>query len=162
MDELIFEGEIIKGSGKHKELIIPGRHELSIAPTDWPERLFPGSLNVLIRTYPVEFSENELPHTVTVLDTCGFEPAFTIEQSEMGNNLLVPTPEFPLRGKAQVWPATLQVNRHEVRAWVLRRIRSGFADKLELVGGEKIRDCCGIADENRNWPATVRMIGRWS
>ncbi len=46
VDGLKFEGVVAAGIGKHSELIVPGRVVLREPPHDWPEVLFPGSLNV--------------------------------------------------------------------------------------------------------------------
>ena len=51
---------------------IPGRDELIAAPSEWPERLWPGSLNVWIAAdgYLPEFAARGLPqeNLVTLLD----------------------------------------------------------------------------------------------
>jgi hypothetical protein len=52
MDKLEFEGTVINGLGTHSELLVPGRALLPQAPTDWPETVHPGSLNLRVASYP--------------------------------------------------------------------------------------------------------------
>src|SRR5437667_379864 len=105
MDKLTFIGEIVKARGDHKNLWIPGRNDVLERPADWPERLYAGSVNVLIASdgYPKEFQTRHLPLNVQTLDVAGFEPEFTIPQHQMRNNTLTAVPGMPNRGEAQVW-----------------------------------------------------------
>lgn len=132
-DELVFTGEVINGRNGHHQLVIPGRNDLQDAPKDWPEKLFPGSLNVLVSSYPVELGQRGLTNSVKVFDTAGFRPALAIPQAKMINNLLAPHQGMPERGKAQVWRATVTSNGKTIGCWVLRRIGSGLAQELELL-----------------------------
>jgi hypothetical protein len=159
-DSLVFKGTVINGRGGHAELGVPGRHELPSAPEDWPESFFAGSLNVLVSHYPIEFTSRGLRHSVKVLDTARFDPAFTIPQSQMRNNKLTPTPAMPHRGTAQVWRAMLTANDQTTRCWVLRRIGSGLDCELELVSGEGLRASLGL-DRALEWSAQVTMWGHW-
>lgn len=159
-DELRFKGRIIKGRGGHADLLVPGRDDVPDAPPDWPQELFPGSLNVLVTVYPTEFEARGLPKTVKVLDTAGFVPAFRIPQTGMLRNKLTPQPGAPDRGTGQVWRAELVVDNHRVSCWVLRRVGSGLGNELELVSGEGIRVTYGLHEECE-WPAEVRMFGSW-
>ena len=160
---LEFSGVIIKARGGHKELRIPGRKELPIAPADWPEILFPGSLNVLLGQsgYPPEMSFRRLPLTVKSLDVAGFQPEFVIEQELMGNNKLTRTRSMPNRGTAQVWRCKLSVRDQDICCWVLRRFGSGLDQELEIVSGEGIRSSYGLPEE-KQWLAKVRMFGNWA
>lgn len=160
MDELIFSGLIVNGIGGHSELIIPGRNDLEDAPAEWPERLFPGSLNVRVICYPPEFASRGLRSSTKVLDTAGFEPELVIPQAKMINNKLTPTVAFPTRGTAQVWRASIITEGRMIECWVLRRIGSGLADQIELVSEIKLRARLGVGRE-REWPARVIMQGRW-
>jgi len=52
-----FIGNVRSGKGKHSELVIPGIADLNHAPTAWPDKFHPGSLNVGIVKdgYPESF-----------------------------------------------------------------------------------------------------------
>ena len=110
MDELIFIGNVINGIGQHVELVVPGRNEISGAPADWPERLCPGSLNILVSAYPREFAARGIPETTKSSDISGFLPVLTIARAGMKKNRLMPLADKPVRGAAQVWRATLEAN----------------------------------------------------
>jgi hypothetical protein len=160
MDELIFIGNVVNGCGKHVELVVPGRNEISGAPADWPERLCPRSLNLLVSVYPPEFAARSIAKTAKSLDTSGFLPEFRIPQAAMKNNKLTPLPDMRDRGAAQVWRATLEANGQTRPCWVLRRFGSGLDKAIELVSETKLRDELSLLRE-RNWPAKVIMRGAW-
>jgi CTP-dependent riboflavin kinase len=160
VDQLEFVGNVINGIGKHSELFIPGRPQLSDCPVDWPIKLFSGSLNVRISKYPDEFAARGLPPLVTSLDIASFEPQFTIARHLMHINALAATQAMPHRGNAQVWRASLITSNREVQCWVLRRFGSALKDQIELVSSISLRNELGLV-RDREWPAVVRMFGRW-
>ena len=160
MDELTFGGMIINGIGRHVELALPGRRELSEAPEDWPDALTPGSLNLRVTEFPAEFGALKLEPSVKSLDVAGFAPAFTIAQDAMGNNRLRPNSEMPHRGTAQVWRAVLSVESKQTPCWVLRRFGSGLRDQIEMVSEMHLRTALGLT-VNHDWPASVTMFGTW-
>lgn len=159
MSELVFEGFITKGIGRHSELGVPGRSALPTAPADWPEVLCPGSLNVRIHKYPEAFDDRGIKRATTALDAAQFIPEFEIPREMLANNRLGPKPRVPRGGDAQVWRAVLEVieTGEKLNCWVLRRFGSGLADQLELVSEEKLRDR-GIQDRQR---VNVVLQGRW-
>jgi len=165
MDELIFHGYVAPGMGKHNELGIPGRLLISAtAPTDWPERLQPGSLNIRLFAdrIPREFSAHGLPPTVTSLDAGRFQPEFEIPQARIANNTIAPDRvRGPRGGDAQVWRAFLSDEGRALdipQAWVLRRFGSQVGEQLELVSGSRLRDTPGIENDR---VVAVRILGRW-
>jgi hypothetical protein len=160
MDKLKFEGTVINGIGQHHELLVPGRLLLPQAPSDWPETLHPGSLNLQVASYPPAWRERGMGNSVRGLDSGAFRPEFVIPQGRMGNNLLAPTPSKPKRGIGQVWRASLAANGCVRGCWILRRIDSGLRDALELVSADPIRTRMGLACE-KDWPATLTVYGRW-
>jgi hypothetical protein len=160
MDELIFAGDVVNGIGKHVELIVPGRNEISGAPADWPERLCPGSLNIFVSVYPLEFAARRIAPNMKSLDIAGFIPEFTIAQAAMKNNKLMTLPNMPVRGSAQVWRATLEANGKTHSCWVLRRFGSALDKVIERVSDVKLRDKLSLPRE-RNWPAKVIVRGTW-
>jgi len=160
VESLNFGGIVINGYGKHSELVIPGRSALQSCPSDWPEKLIPGSLNILVSKFPAEFSARKLPASAKTLDIAGFEPAFTIAQTLMRNNRLTPLPNMPNKGTAQVWRALLIIADSQTKCWVLRRFGSGLEDQIELVSDIRLRDTIGLT-RDRQWPAIVTMFGNW-
>jgi CTP-dependent riboflavin kinase len=160
MDQLEFAGNIINGVGTHSELFIPGRSKLMNCPHDWPEKLFPGSLNVRISKFPAEFAARGLLPLAKSLDTAGFEPQFTIPRDLMLNNKLNAAQGFLHRGDAQVWSALLITSGQEALCWTLRRFGSGLTDQIELVSSVGLRSELSLT-RDREWPAVVRMFGHW-
>jgi hypothetical protein len=141
MNSISFSGVIGDGVGKYVELHVPGREEISQAPSDWPVTLQKGSLNVRIAPegYPRLFATLGLPNSVRSLDLRPFPSAFEIAQDEFGNNMLKPEPGLPHKGSAQVWRAILAWHAHEHRCWVLRRYGSGVREQLELLSDLHMR-----------------------
>jgi hypothetical protein len=160
MERLEFEGTVINGIGRHRELLVPGRLLLPQAPSVWPETLHPGSLNLRVASYPAAWLERRMGNSVRGLDLGAFVPEFVIPQSQLGNNQLSPTPSKPKRGVGQVWRASLVANGGELDCWILRRIDSTLRDVLELVSGDPIRKRMGLVRE-KDWPAKVLVYGRW-
>lgn len=152
-----FKGKITDGIGKHVELVVPGREDLESAPADWPVKLQPGSLNILVDTsgYPEAFVSMPLGCSVANLDDDCLPPVFQIPRDKMHNNKLTPTPESPRRGTGQVWRATLTTDMVKIDCWVLRRIGSGFVDKLELVSHEHLRNTYNLQNDQH---VTVILI----
>ena len=142
-----FKGKITKGIGRHSELIVPGRTAIE-SPSDWPDRLQPGSLNVRVDPdgFPATFDAMLNRRSVKNLDDGCLPPVFLILQADFGNNMLRATPEMPRRGVGQLWRAVLQTDSHVIHCWVLRRIGSGLCDQLELVSHEHIRSTYGLTD----------------
>lgn len=145
-----FSGVITSGIGKHVELYIPGRSKLSNAPSDWPEKLHPGSLNIRVDVngYPDFFKEQGLENTIQSLDADCFPSTFQIKQKEFGNNRLKPKISMPERGSAQVWRAKLEVKGLDIDCWVLRRYGSGLIDQIEVVAEKHLRKEFGLEDED--------------
>ena len=141
MNSIIFSGVIVNGVGRHVELHVPGREEISQAPSDWPITLQQGSLNVRIVAggYPSLFATLGLPESVRSLDLRPFPSAFEIAQAEFRNNRLKPEPNMPHKGSAQVWRTILAWQAHEQRCWVLRRYGSGVGEQLELLSDRHMR-----------------------
>ncbi len=162
MDELKFFGVICDGKRQFSTLGIPGRGGLSHAPDDWPDQLYPGSLNIQLRAggYPDAFGERGLASSVESLDSELFQPSFEIPRDQLANNLLLPRQGVPRGGDAQVWRAVLHRVTDPCAAvvcWLFRRFGSSVGEQLELVSGERLKD--------RGFPncteVTVHVLGRW-
>jgi hypothetical protein len=162
MATLVFKGRIKAGIGKFKQMEIPGCHVLQAAP-DWPEKLCPGSLNIVVDDdgYPAEFLRRCSGEWVKKLDSECFRPAFTIPGKSISKNKLVPKPDNPRRGDAQVWRATLSVPKRGrcERCWLLRRFGSGLGKQLELVARDKLRDKLDLKDGDE---VELFVDGEWA
>jgi hypothetical protein len=162
LDAIVFRGVVVDGVGKHHKMRIPGRNELLSGPSEWPERLWPGSLNVSIAAdgYPPEFAARSLPPQLTALDRGVFRLAFEIPHDQILANTFAPTPENPRHGRAQVWRADLAKRDSPVAldCWVLRRFGSKMHDRLELVAGCALRPL-GFANGQ---PVSVTMFGEFA
>lgn len=159
VDEIVFGGHIASGIGRHSTLGIPGHTSLPCTPSDWPLTLYPGSLNILVSSYPEQLADRGLPSKVAALDEGCFQPAFEIPGTAMQNNVLVPTQGQPRRGDAQVWHAVIRriADSLSVGCWVLRRIGSSVGEQLEFVAGERLRDR-GLQDGDF---VAVSLYGHW-
>jgi hypothetical protein len=141
---LAFSGALTAGVGQHSEMSIPGRDALPDAPPNWPKRLCPGSLNVLITAYPEGFTEPaNMSGGVYQLDDGRFTPAFTIPGDLITENKLLHNGR---PAAAQVWRARLHATGRAdaLACWVLRRLGSNVGrgkggNVLELVSAEHLR-----------------------
>lgn len=145
-----FKGKVVSGWRKHSELVIPGKAKLPNAPSDWPETLCPGSLNI-------EISSEELPKELDVLgqgilirklDNGILRPIFVIEQKAIRNNTIGPNSSVKGRGDAQVWRAFIKVEKSQeiYDCWVLRRLDSGMTRQIELVSDVNLRRTLNLVD----------------
>ena len=160
--EIEFHGCIATGVGRHNELGIPGRSQLSAAPSDWPDKLYPGSLNVELfpDRLPAVFKEHGLPTSVVSLDAGFFEPELEIPHNQIAANT-IGRDRGPRGGDAQVWRAYVYSDNRRIempQCWVLRRFGSRVRERLELVAGSRLRDIPGIVNGRI---VMVRMLGRW-
>lgn len=163
MDRLVFLGHVRSGVGRYKDLVFPSRDLLSQAPPDWPQQLYPGSLNVRIREdgYPPEFSRLGTLPGVCRLDEKRFQPTFVIPRDRIANNLLGPTPRHQDGGDAQVWRAQITVvdSGAAESCWLVRRIGSGLSKDLELVSHKFLRLELDLVDGTA---VRVEVKGKWN
>lgn len=138
---LTFHCVVRSGKGRHSRIAIPGKHKLRDSADDWPEQLYPGSLNALILAggYPEGFDALGRGVGMKKLDEGAFCPAFVIPADQITSNS---------RGDGQVWRAIVLVpsTGAECACWVFRRIRSTIRRQIELVANERLRDRLGISD----------------
>ena len=158
-DRLEFHGVITAGIGKHSELGVPGRSALISVSPDWPDRLYPGSLNVRVETYPKALVQHGLADRIAELDRGLFRPAFQIARDLFRNNHLRPRPGVPNGGDAQVWRARIEVVGSELTldCWALRRFGSRVGEQLEFVAADKLRD---LGLENGQKVVAI-LFGSW-
>lgn len=159
MIDLMFEGVVSRGRGEHSTLVVPGRGALSGAPADWPEQLYPGSLNVRVIRYPPQLAEHGLLNAVSTFDQGHFVPEIEIPQAQFGNNRLAPTAREPRRGNGQAWRARLEVPCEGlvVNCWLLRRIGSAVGEQLEFVADRRLRDL-GLVEGTH---VRASVLGSW-
>jgi len=141
---LDFSGVVVRGGGQHKNLLIPGREGLDVAPPDWPVELFPGSLNVKLHNLQqgfASFHKGKVNKRLTLkwLDRDDYDPCFIIPQFLIGNNTLQPKWGKPRRGTAKLWRAILRREDKSQPCWVMRRIGSHMLDTLELISDKALR-----------------------
>lgn len=160
-DYLEFRGVVRKGEGLFsKQLEILGSAEIKAPPTDWPERIEPGTLNVRIVSFPPEFTQRFGANDLRLLDERLFTPEVELPHHVIRNNTLPPTTALPDRGNAQVWRATLESEKNgkKRQCWVLRRIGSGMSGDLECVAGEHLRSTMGLSNDDS---VVVTVEGVW-
>jgi hypothetical protein len=160
LDELTFEGAVVGGLGRFGlEIGVPGRAQLPDAPEDWPESLARGTLNFRVHELAASLRDRGWPD-IQRFDRREFAAAFEIPHNALRSNTLGPEPGAPEKGRAQVWRARLEAEQRAASCWVLRRIGSGYADVLELVSGQRLREEIGLPI-GTNWQAQLRMYGSW-
>jgi hypothetical protein len=161
IEELEFLGIIKDGSGNFSaELEISGSDKISTEIPDWPKILQPGTLNVRIEKYPDCYEPEFGQLNVKCLDSRKFQPVAEIPHSDIKNNTLPPTPEFPDRGRAQIWQAILTklATEKEAKCWVFRRIGSGMQLDLELVSDHHLRNAMSLENGDK---VSLKLFGCW-
>ena len=148
---LRFVGKVRSGKGKHSELVIPGIADLNHAPTAWPDRFHPGSLNIGIFKdgFPEGFVDpDEGGRGVTLLDDGVIKPAVTLAWDRIGNNGLRPKAGKPRRGTGQFWPAVITVvaTGGTSDCWLFRRIDSTIKRQLEIVSSLHLKVHLSLKD----------------
>lgn len=134
---LEFLGRVARGCGRFaSEIVIPGRAQLGdVAPPDWPQELYPGTLNIKVAEGGWPGGMDASRRITQFDDGSLLTPALVIPQHLIGNNTLSPRGALdPNRGTGQAWRA--QVRRDggpSVSCWMFRRIGSGYRDVIELV-----------------------------
>lgn len=137
--ELRFSGLVCDGAGRFAEEInIPSPVEALRSVEGWPCELEKGTFNIQVEKagWPdfegLDFSASG----VQCLDrSAAFAPALYLDHSFVPNNTLNPGNKGTFGGDLQFWRAELSIdNRPDIiRCYMLRRVRSGYRDKIELV-----------------------------
>lgn len=148
-ERLCFKGQIVSGAGTHKKMEFPEKKSLSGAPTDWPDTLHLGSLNIWVKEFPDGFRE-PTGHNGGLydLDDGNFEPEFVIPGALISNNDLR-IGDKP--ASAQVWRSQLLLTGRDdnIDCWVLRRFGSNVGHEksgnvLEIVSAVHLRERYGL------------------
>ena len=159
---LEFFGTVKDGVGRFsKQLVVPGRESLPTSIRDWPEALYPGTLNVQVSSYPDSYLDRFGSADVRHLDSRAWRPEIELPFDAIVGNTLPPTAKNPDRGRAQVWRASLQRadSGDGALCWVLRRIGSGLHQVLEIVSDRRLREVLGIQSGD---PVTLLVEGEWA
>ena len=149
MRTLEFIGTVRSNNGKFsREMVLPGRHELIVAPDDWPDRLVPGTLNIEIDDFPEGLDDVGEGDGLKKLDKGTFRAALIIPQRKITGNTIKPMPDEPTRGFAQVWRANLEAiaSGQASKCWMLRRIGSNIVSQIELVADQHLRSALNLSD----------------
>ncbi len=151
MRKLEFSGSVRSNQGAFsREMVIPGRQSLVLAPDDWPATLEPGTLNIAIHDdgFPKDFDQLGKGDGLKKLDERNFRPDLAIPPWRIVGNTLQPTEDEPLRGSAQVWRAELEVDStgEVATCWMLRRLGSDIVSQIELVSDDNLRRRLNLSD----------------
>ena len=166
MRKLEFRGAVRSNQGAFsRQMVIPGRKSLVLAPEDWPASLAPGTLNIAIPDdgFPKELDELGKGDGLKKLDEGNFRPELAIPPWRIEGNTLQPTPDEPVRGSAQVWRAELEVasTGDSTTCWMLRRLGSDIVSEIELVSHEHLRPrlnlCDGVVVKVTVWEAESKF-----
>ena len=158
-----------------QEMVIPGRDELFIAPADWPRKLTPGILIVVVSGFPKGFEDIGNGDGLGRLDEGKFRPSLAIPQRLIAGSTIKPDADHPARGFAQVWHADLQVvaTGQEISCWAIRILGSASTSILGLVAEKDLRSHLNLADgmevkvtvweeeSNRKRPTPKEIITSW-
>lgn len=136
---LEFRGRICNGAGLFaQEIILPSPVEELKSIENWPSRLINGTLNVQIGLFgwPSATGLNFRSGGVQCLDRAmHFPPALYLHHSYIPNNTIRPTKEDNSAGDLQFWRTELFIEgvREIVRCYMLRRVRSGYQNTIEIM-----------------------------
>lgn len=147
-----FEGKVCGGAGLFaKENKIPSPiNELS-GLGEWPDTFEPGTFNIQVAAskWPEIHGLDFPSRGVSCLDRSSiFPPALYLDHSNIPNNTLNPNNRGEFGGDLQFWRALIQLEgiSENVYCYMLRRVKSGYRDKVELVSNIKIRSTYNLSD----------------
>lgn len=146
-----FRGKVRSGKGKHNQMVIPGRDSLAHPSAHWPDRFFPGSLNIGIPPdgYPNGFRDPDNGGMgVAALDQGIPKPLLVLPWDKIENNGLRPKPGKPTRGTGHFWRAILTVvaTGRSTGCWIFRRIDSTINRQLEIISESPLRSALSLDD----------------
>lgn len=129
-------------------MALPGRHELLVAPADWPTRFAPGTLGINVTGLPDDLAAVGQGEGLTKLDQGSFRAALVIPQRKIVGNPVPPEPDHPTRGFAQVWRTELRTlyAGQAADCWMVQIIGSGSESHLELMAEERLHDHLGLSE----------------
>lgn len=142
--ELRFSGLVCDGVGRFAEEInIPSPIEGLTSVEGWPCEIVRGTFNIEVERagWPecewLDFSGSG----VQCLDKSSvFTPALYLDYSFIPNNTLNPDNRGEFGGDLQFWRAELSHgNSPDIRCYMLRRVKSAYRDKIELVSDVHFR-----------------------
>ncbi|MCK2151213.1 hypothetical protein MYE70_19275 [Marinobacter alexandrii] len=143
--QLDFSGKVCDGAGLFsKQIIIPSPVEDLKSVKDWPSELVRGTFNLQVEKggWPDVQGFDFKASGVQCLDRSqAFPPALYLDHTFVPNNTLHPGNKGKFGGDLQFWRAKLSIDGVAVPilCYVLRRVGSGYRDKIELVSDIHIR-----------------------
>ncbi len=143
--EICFNGKVCDGAGLFsKEIELPSPKELSDLG-NWPDVFAPGTFNIQVTgsSWPEIAGLDFASQGVRCLDRSSiFVPAAYLDYSVVPNNTLNPGNKGEFGGDLQFWRAVLQMSdiSESLYCYMLRRVGSGYRNKIELVSNIHIRN----------------------
>lgn len=143
--ELRFSGLVCDGAGRFAEEInIPSPVEGLKSVRGWPCEIVKGTFNIQVEGagWPECEDLNFSGGGVQCLDRSPvFPPALYLDYSFVPNNTLNPDNKGEFGGDLQFWRAELGIGNSSeiIRCYMLRRVKSGYRDKIELVSDVHFR-----------------------
>ena len=150
--DICFDGKVCDGVGRFsKEIKIPSPIKELSNLGNWPATLVPGTFNVQVPAsgWPEVEGLDFRSRGVRCLDRANnFPPACYLDYAVVPNNTLNPTNKGEYGGDLQFWRAILQVGDvgESVYCYMLRRVKSGYMDRIELVADIHIRNTYKLAN----------------
>jgi hypothetical protein len=161
---LCFHAVVEDGEGRFSRMSFPGRNELLAVQStldasenhrphpQWPVKLFDGSMNCRITSFPDEFAAVAYAgDRIAALDTGHFTPAFSIPRAMIAGNNIRPygADDNQRKGIAQVWrcAVTNENTGATFQAWHVRRVDGTypkFHEIIELMSDVKMRKEHGL------------------
>lgn len=127
------------------ENVLPNPIEELSQIAQWPHSFVPGTFNidVDVSKWPQIEGLNFRLRGVTCLDrTDLFQPAAYLHYTTIPNNTLNPMKNGEYAGDLQFWRAVLRLQGIEetVNCYMLRRVKSGYRNKIEVVSDIHFKD----------------------
>ncbi len=164
ISKITFFTQVCSGAGLFaKEIALPSPNPALTCISDWPNEFAPGTLNLKIDTlkWPNVAGLNFQNEGVQCLDLCPlFKPALYLDYTTVLNNTINPTSHDEFAGDLQYWRAELQLKgqRETIRCYMLRRVRSGYRDQIELISDIHLRNMFSL--ENGTYAKLSIFNGR--
>ncbi len=142
---LRFLAKVCDGAGRFAEEIeIPSPVEGLTSVEGWPSGLVRGTFNIQVQgnSWPEIEGLDFRRAGVQCLDRSSvFSPALYLDHSFIPNNTLNPNNKGEFGGDLQFWRAELSIANgpENLRCYMLRRVGSGYRDKIELVSDVHFR-----------------------
>lgn len=148
--QIKFFGKVCDGAGRFsKENIIKPFNKT--CKSGWPTDFEPGTFNIRVddTNWPDAQGLDFRTDGLWCMDrNTHFKPAHYLPYTYIPNNTLNPNNKGQYGGDLQFWRAILKIGNSSeiIKCYMLRRVRSGYKDKIELVSGLHIRKTFNIGN----------------